>query len=126
MTTEVDDVDFDTCGEVRTKTYKTDSPARVVCHSPSSKREGSVVKQESAKIRTPPQHQGGEKKSAKSLSFDEGVKKKPSSAKKNISTENVGSKGTELSLNFIQKKVYFGNLLIMESMELRYFSNEVL
>lgn len=106
LTTQVDGNDFDTCGEVRTKTYKIDSPARVICHSPSSRRGGSVRKQQE---RITPQHkggnqqEGGEKKSSKSLSFEQhnggGSRKNSSSAKKDKSTDNFNTKGKTLVLN---------------------------
>ena len=108
LTTQIDGDDFNTCGEVRTKTYKIDSPARVICHSPSSRRDGSVRKhQERSKIT--PQHQDEgqeereEKKSSKSLSFEQqdggASKKKPSAAKKNKSTDNT--KGKTLKNHFV-------------------------
>lgn len=106
LTTQIDGDDFDTCGEVRTKTYKIDSPARVICHSPSSHRDGSVRKQQEHSKITPHQHEqeeqqgGGEKKSSKSLSFEQhdggGSRKKPSSAKKDKSTDNT--KGNSFGL----------------------------
>ena len=88
---------------MQTKTYKMNSPARVIYHSPSSHRDGSVPRQQErskTKNQTTPQQQQqewGEKKSVKSLSFEkhdgEGSRRKPSSAKKDKSMENTSTKG---------------------------------
>lgn len=76
LSTEVYDDDsgsFNKGGEVDTKTFKINSPARVVCHSPSSRREGSVPRQERLKKSNKVEHRDSLKqyKTPKSLSFEQ-------------------------------------------------------
>lgn len=114
LSTEVGD-DFSASGEVSTMTFRIHSPARVVCHSPSPHREGSVLEKERAakvsedakakKKKTrdaPSSNTHPASKATKSLSFDQHVeteksntsgKLNSSSSNKNKSADRISSKG---------------------------------
>jgi len=107
LSTQTHDDQSNVCGEVSTKTTRISSPARVVCHSPSSHRHGSVKREDRNKMKehTTPSQQ--ETKSSRSLSFDKSIEKKGSlSAKKNVSTDNNTSKDLHGSGAKKKKKKY--------------------